>query len=325
MASSDITNMQKDALGGSAPSFIAQIGWNPVVLSFSTSQLYYTLHGENTPSTGGAYNDVAKNFALSLEADKLFDWVTPSVIYKYLASDRNFVDDNLISDNANGDMIFGGAGLTYHQFGAFATVTPPMLEGLGATVGYSTLVKQREDGWQRTVSGGIASWIPASYQYPVNYGIDLRLQYAGLPVLVGLTVTTHHNVSFASITGDAAPETLIVGFYSEDVPEFTTEGSFAMYNSLAAACKVLENLTIHAQFANRHIRTYYNFDGATRYIDTLNIASLYIGAFWQFSPMVSLRGGFAMRMDNYSSAFAARQSGAGIDQYGIPLALKIVF
>jgi hypothetical protein len=323
-ATSDITNMQKDALGGAAPAFIAQVGWKPVVLSFSTSQLYYTIHNARTNSfTGGDYDDVASNFALSLEGEKLFDWVTLAGIYKYLAADRNFTQKE--AGGLDPEKVWGGQGLTYHQFGFFATVTPPMLEGLGATVGYSALVKQQEDGWQRIVTSGVNSWIPASHQYPVNHGIDLRLQYADIPVLAGLTVTSNHNISFASVSGDDDPETLIWGFYNEDVPVYTTEGSFGLYNSLAVSCKVLDGLTVHAQGANRYLQTYYNYDDATRFIDTYNIFSLYLGASWQINQMVSLRGGFVMRYLDRGTASSAREADAGTHELGIPLALKIVF
>jgi hypothetical protein len=319
MTESDITNMQKDAAGAAAPTVLLDIGYTPATLTLSTSQLYYTIRDAKYPSASGGANDiVAGNFGIRLEGAKLFNMLTLAGIYKHSEYDQNFDDTRSVGGalTETRDQVFGGKGLKHHLFGFYTTVTP--LEGLGITAGYSGYIKQQEDGYD--LIGG--AWTQSSRKWPVYHGIDLRAQYDGIP---GLKITTSHNVSFSRIAGDDDPTTFIAGYYNENIPADTTEGSFVLYNSLAAAYTILDGLTVRVEAANRHGRLYYNYDDLTHLIDTYNVFSLYAGVNWQITQMVSLRGGFALRYDDYTSAAAAGTAKAGIQQIGVPLAIKVVF
>ena len=303
IAASDITNMQKDASGASASAIILDAGYKPVTVTFANSGLFDSLWSKGITNSGDKpYETRSSNFGIRIEAEKLFDMLTVAGLYKYANSDVNY-------ENEDWEKTYGGLGLTHHQFGLFADLTP--FSWLGLTAGYSGYMKIHEE------RGDGASW-----QYPFYHGIDLRARYTGVEKL---SLSTHHNISLAAINGDDDPLSVIEGFHSLDVQDFTHESALVIYSSLAAAYQVLPNLSAHLQAANRHARIHSNYDGATRFIDTYNALGLYCGVKWELYPNVSLRGGFDMKLEQYTAASSVREAEAGIMSFGIPLGIMVVF
>jgi hypothetical protein len=323
LAGSDVTNLGKDVLGSKSTTLIAEAAYKPVTLSVAVNNLYSQIDGKGTNQQNfeDSYTDFGSTLGARLEAAKLFDMLNLAAVYKFQHTDRKY-DEQQFQDLQGGQSFFvPEMGLDHHLFGLFTTVTPP-LPGLGVSAGYSAYLKLHKDMDAPSWGG----W--SSYKYPLWHGVDLRVNYTGIEKL---SLTLNGNVSFSDVQGDDDPASFITGFYENinDVQnvEFNQEqNALVVYGALAAAYDVIENLTVKLQAANQFAKIQYVYnDSETRFIDTVNFLGFYTGADWRINSHVSMRGGFDMRLKNYSHDQEDSGSKAGIFEWGIPLGLTVKF
>jgi hypothetical protein len=323
LAGSDVTNLGKDILGNKSTVLIGELAYKPITLSLAVNNLYSRNDGKGTNESNfeDSYTDFGSTFGARIEAAKLFNMLNLAAVYKFQHSDRKY-DEQQFQDLQGGQSFFvPEMGLDHHLFGLFATVTPP-LPGLGISAGYSGYLKKHKDMDAASWGG----W--TSYQYPLWHGIDLRINYTGIKKL---SLTLNSNLTFSTIQGDDDPKSFITGFWEnindvQDVGPNQEQNALVLYGAFAVAYDLIENLTVKLQAANQFAKIEYIYnESETKFIDTVNFLGLYLGADWRINSLVSIRGGFDMRLKNYSHDEHDSSSEAGVLEWGIPLGLTVKF
>ncbi|MDR1030217.1 MAG: hypothetical protein LBL76_05030 [Treponema sp.] len=119
---------------------------------------------------------------------------------------------------------FAGTAANNMTFGAYIDITA--VENLGISLGYT----------------GFMSYSDADDVDNVLWnGIDLRAQYTGIP---GLSISTHHNVSFAQ-----GAEKEWLGWLQGDDSSF-----FSLYNAVGVTKELTEQFSINAEIGNVFVK-----------------------------------------------------------------------
>jgi hypothetical protein len=146
---------------------------------------------------------------------------TVSALYKVFQWPINIVNGMMI---VNGMATYPGSNMTYNTFGAYFDLTA--VENLGVSLGYT----------------GFLTFNDASDIDNVLYsGIDLRATWTGIE---GLSLSTHHNISFAQ-----GAEKDWLGALGKD------DSFFNLYNAIGATMELSEMFSVGAQIGNVFSKT----------------------------------------------------------------------
>jgi len=323
LTGSDITNLGKDVQGFANTTLLAEFNFSSFFITLAANNLFSKIEGRGTNENQFVDNftDTNSVFSARFEAVNLFDMLSLAAIYKFQYSDRKYELEEYQNANAQQSFFLPQMGIYHHQFGLFANFTLERL-GLGISVGGSGYLRSHKDldapswgGWE-------------SYKYPAWYGIDLRANYTGVEKL---SITLNNNISFSKIKGDNDPTSYIYGFYDNyrgdpDVGENTEQNVFVLYNALAVAYNITENLTLRGEISNQFAKLVYLYNkDETRFIDTFLNLSGYAGIVWNITNFASLRAGATVRFKNYKHEDAALKSKGGILEWGIPIGVLVQF
>jgi hypothetical protein len=245
------------------------------------------------------------NFNLRLEAPHVKDVFSIAAVYKQSKKKYDYDTDKNINNYS--DII--------HSFGVYSDVNIKKVFNIG--MGFSALTQTYTPPKEHTITK----------IYPWHYGIDLRASITGIPKLV---VDINIHTSFSKIEGDDDKSKEIYGVLNTTLDLATRNNSekyYGLYIGAAAAYKILNNLTIKAQFSSQTAKATTVNDAAKTNIYNGNSFGAFAGVDITLSRFISMRSGFALRSVkfSYDRAVDDDSAGYGVVQYSIPLAVKIKY
>jgi hypothetical protein len=196
-----------------------------------------------------------------------------------------------------------------HDFGVYAIVTAPMLEGLKLGIGYSgNLFYQDADDDSTEI------------RKPLKSAVHFDVSYSG--IIPGLTVGLYNNVSFHKLD-----KVDTFGYIKElDALNnvFGDEESLILYNELAASYDITKTIT-----ASLMVRNYYatltNRDGALGQDyakDTFVVEAL---AKYKITANVQARAGVKFELNNYGTPINSAVLKNSNNAVSIPIGLTVVW
>ncbi|MCL2879620.1 MAG: hypothetical protein FWF29_05175 [Treponema sp.] len=347
--------------------FMADLKFDALTVSLATGGLFEKLSipsvspwmigqamkGENPEAMRINYYDVffdpvtkgGVNFAVRAEGLRIMDLVSLAAVYKYRAT---HITKDIPHDTSGVSIDEHTAN---HAYGLYANVSPftgGPLDGLGVSLGYSGLFfswyntndftsidVNKTEGLDHDLSNH------REVRFPLYHGIDLRFCYTGLE---NVTITFNNNLSMAKINGMSKNERdkqlwsegwAYGSFLNNPVngvwPENRSESYFGIFNALGFRYQFSGGLIAEISAASQiGIFTLIWENDSVQSVT--NYLGFYLGAscpvFSMDSLRGSLRGGFSLRMANYSSQLISTGTPvakAGFYDIGIPLSLKVEF
>jgi len=213
------------------------------VLSMNMSPFTVQLAGDVGNNSGivGGNDHTRFNGGLRFSGDRVGDFVSFDITYRFRGGDTNTRSDNTIDVIAGTAPQPDGGGNSAHSFGLFAHLF--LIKDLVIGLGYSGVVRSYEDDYVGT-DNYLTSW-----SSPYINGIDLRAQFTGVDKL---NILFHNNISFAfGKESDEENHRLVYGFDGTTLANNVKEGWFAMYNALGADYMLSEYLKVAFQISNR--------------------------------------------------------------------------
>lgn len=268
--------------------------------------------------------------ALQVSGEKIADFVTFDVIYKFYGADTD--TDNKIDNNGQPD----GKGIWDHAFGVYANLD--LIENLGIGVGYSGAFRAREDYKDDpNAYGSLGPGERTKYVYPYLNGIDLRFAFTGVDKL---NVTLNNNVSFSYVKNDDNEFTRVAGVNygsgflangsSGSRAAELSEGYLALYNALGLTYNLTDALAANVTIGN----TLYSYTQTDKRIESdeiitkinTDVFETIVGAAYSFTENVVLEAGLAFRINtvNWEKTHYDTYNG-GLFTFGIPLAFTVKF
>ena len=273
-----------------------------------------------------SFNYIKFNGAVRLSGEAIADRLTFDAIYRFKGGDPNTLNDYVEGIHEGGFIQPDGLGVYSHTFGLFANILG--LPNLGIGLGYSGYIRFFEE--DRDTSPAIIT-----HSGPLFSGIDLRIQYTGIP---NLTITSANNVSFARINRSSLPDDRIVGVLGVPLPLGTSQSWFALYNALGFNYRLNERFTASFQIANRfgRITTVSGAYGEPLVTVTRSRMQFGGGAYlaYHFTQNILFQVGCVFRFlnDTYTNnAVGAqeninyRNASGGMFSFAIPIRMRVVF
>jgi len=284
------------------------------------------------------------NAAGRIEASSLGGFVNLAAVYKYARTTLTKLElqSGQSETNAKIDEEVGN-----HAFGLYANADlGRFVNGLGLTLGYS--------GLQQTWTNG-THWTPDSSDksqqanhgyssksealFPLYSGIDLRVQYTGVP---RLRLTFNNNVSFARMWGTTdydkqwvvgwAYDGSISGELNEDARGVydRREDYLGLYNALGLKFTLTDTVALDFQAANRLGLFTLNWEKDAVSSSTDQLGG-YLGCSYsrkgKGSLVATVRAGVAAVLvsASYQAPGSENIHKAGWLEFGVPLELKVEF
>ena len=184
----------------------------------------------------------------------LFDF---DLIYKVRGGDPtlddSWTDDPNIHDGDLGGFQPDGEGAWVHYL-SLALGLPTTIPNWGISFAYNVMFPVYEDDATNTMPGAAATPYTITKKGPVYNGIDLRLQYTGIP---SMRIILANNVTFANAGEPTVnSEGIITGnsvnmFTSANLYKNYSQKWFALYNALAVRYTISRNLVADLEMVHR--------------------------------------------------------------------------
>jgi hypothetical protein len=208
---------------------------------------------------------------------------TVSVLYKA------FQWPMIIANTAEG-AAYPGSNLTFNTFGAYFDLTA--LESLGVSLGYT----------------GFLPVSDASDIDNVLYsGIDLRATWTGIE---GLSLSTHHNISFAQ-----GAEKNWMGNLGKDASLCT------LYNAIGVTKELTEKFSVNAEISNVFSKTDSGDAGKLEY-DGFGVAAKFIA---KVTENAEFNAGLKLDVEKTTTSGSFGDADDSLTIFSIPVGIKVNF
>ena len=196
-----------------------------------------------------------------------------------------------------------------HDFGVYAIVTVPMIEGLKAGLGYSGNIfyEDKDDD-------------SAEMRKPLKSAVHVDVSYSG--IIPGLTVGLFNNLSFHKLD-----KVDTFGYIKElDALNnvFGDEESFVLYNELSASYAITPTL-VASLMARNYYATLTNRDGALGQDYAKNTFIVEALARYNITAKVQARAGVKFELNNYGTPINSAVLKNSNNAVSIPIGLTVAW
>jgi hypothetical protein len=310
----DVNNLRRSTTNGATNFVAGTVDLNPIYIDVASVV-------SSIPANGTSPSWSRENATIRVSGAGIADLLTFDAIYKISGGDKD-------TDKNEGVKGTGpepdGNGLWNNQFGVYASLNIPGVDGLGLGLGYSGYFQAKENG--KNSSDEILK-----YSYPLYSGVDLRVSFTGVE---NLTVTLNNNASFAGAKGtDSTTQTnyAVLDTYGptsalNPLGKDEKDSYFALYNALLVAYKFPGTvLTARAEVANR--LGSYTLSGPS-YEKKLgsDFLQFALAGNFKLNSHVEFDAGLALGIANATTTeTGSPDTSGGTLTFGIPLRMHIVF